>query len=1295
MTPRALRPAFALPLAAALLVGGSPALRADETASRLDGMEDQALREESHAKFEEAMATFEKAFDTAVKDAATADDPARAARSRARAEAYLVKIDDLAGKTSGHRRAGEFLRGFKEEELGPVLKGLVDWERVRFLRQAGDADGSRALLDALGFVTRWWVVGPFDNERGRGFEAKAGPEGDKAVEIDLAATYTGKERNVSWRRVPATHPYGWVDLDAMLRPNDQALAYGATWLRCDAPRTVALRFGSEESLVAWVNGTEVLRRDVIRNGGFDQDVVGIPLAKGWNRVLVKVGTQMERNPRWGFRMRVTDAEGRPVADLGTPSSDEELAAASVAPEAGTPVDVAKAARGALDALEPAAPKGATAEEGSEDARAYFYLGLLHRARQYDDQKKEQTDRKYLERAARLRPDDPVYRFHAAESASRPIEMSVEKEENLQRRGREKALEMDPEYAEAYFALAGYYTYSLPKLPKAEELARRAIQVNGDYLVAHLLLVDILRRRGFPTEAEVALRAVLDRAEFRGRTAYLRELSASGDRDGLTAAAADACRKALDVDAEDEASRNRLAQVLQREGLSDDAVGVFDERLRLNPFDVDAHRRKAYFLEGLGRLPQASDAARAGLEVAPEDEYLLDLQGRVLHRLGRKDDAVARWKEALHVNPKNAVLKRYVEWLDPSLKPFELPFVEDAATLLAAVAGKEKDNPENDPTIVVLDKGATRVNPDGTYSAFTQRIVKILNNQGVKDNARYFAGGFFRSEQNFEWRCARVWRKDGSVEEAQVQAGSPSVRWPQLQPGDAIEVQHRVDQLRQTYFGDYYGNTWYFRDNVPVVRSEWTLLTPASREFRFYAKNMPPGTGEPRLTATEDGKFQVRTWVAKDQPKVRFEPNMPEAGESQPLVEVTSFADWNQFARWWWNLLSKQFTVDDGMKAKVAELTKDCKTRLEKVRAIYGFVVTDIQYQAWEFGVHGYKPYTATSIFNRRFGDCKDKAILIRTMLDLVGIEAFPVLIDASQFRSEEDMTLAQIGKFNHCIAYVPDADGKGAGMFLDGTAQYNSLHNVPAMDRGARVVIFRPTGAEVVQIPWNTPDEWKFGQEYEVSLQPSGAAEVDLRALFTGDFSVMARSMFSVEGKRDLVLQQLLGPAFGKHAIETMDFPDLKDISSPEVTLGMRLRLERLGQVEGNRMTVPMKFIQFGFLPFFARLSALEKREHDLVLMNPFSLTVRAVVKVPEGWRIASLPDARDLRTPFARFTVTAKEEGGSVAFERTLSVTANRVPRDEYPAFRDMVAKANNALTEKIVLERAAAAPAPAEEKK
>jgi hypothetical protein len=275
-------------------------------------------------------------------------------------------------------------------------------------------------------------------------------------------------------------------------------------------------------------------------------------------------------------------------------------------------------------------------------------------------------------------------------------------------------------------------------------------------------------------------------------------------------------------------------------------------------------------------------------------------------------------------------------------------------------------------------------------------------------------------------------------------------------------------------------------------------------------------------------------------------------------------------------------------------------------------------------------------------------------------------------------------------------------VFLDGTAQYNSMRNVPAMDRGARVLVVKPGGAEVVRIPWNAPEEFQVGQDFRVSILPNGAAEFDGKARFTGDFSVWARQNFSVEGKRQIELSKILGASLGKHSIERAEFPDLKDLSSPEVEVGLKVRLDSYAQADGARMTVPVKFVQvFPVAMILSRLAALEKREHDMVLFNPISIQEKAVYAIPEGWRVAKLPDAKDVTTPFARFRVEVAEEGGAIRFEREFRFTSNRVPKDQYAAFRGLITRANSALTEKIVLEKAAAgdgapaAPAPAGEGK
>src|SRR5207247_5751074 len=116
---------------------------------------------------------------------------------------------------------------------------------------------------------------------------------------------------------------------------------------------------------------------------------------------------------------------------------------------------------------------------SGTAEDTFHLGYLHYRRQFDSFADRQAENLLL-KASETDPSNAIYRFHYAEAAAPPIEMSVEKEENRQRAGREKAIEIDPKYAVAYRALAGYYSTSLINLEKAEQLLRKALEVNPDF-----------------------------------------------------------------------------------------------------------------------------------------------------------------------------------------------------------------------------------------------------------------------------------------------------------------------------------------------------------------------------------------------------------------------------------------------------------------------------------------------------------------------------------------------------------------------------------------------------------------------------------------------------------------------------------------------------------------------------------------------------------------------------------------------------------------------------------------------
>ena len=72
------------------------------------------------------------------------------------------------------------------------------------------------------------------------------------------------------------------------------------------------------------------------------------------------------------------------------------------------------------------------------------------------------------------------------------------------------------------------------------------------------------------------------------------------------------------------------------------------------------------------------------------------------------------------------------------------------------------------------------------------------------------------------------------------------------------------------------------------------------------------------------------------------------------------------------------------------------------------------------------------IFERRHGDCKDKALLLCALLKEVDIVARPVLIFADDRRTKDDLSIPLVNHFNHCIAWLPEQDGIPA-QFVDGT----------------------------------------------------------------------------------------------------------------------------------------------------------------------------------------------------------------------------------------------------------------------
>jgi transglutaminase-like putative cysteine protease len=710
-----------------------------------------------------------------------------------------------------------------------------------------------------------------------------------------------------------------------------------------------------------------------------------------------------------------------------------------------------------------------------------------------------------------------------------------------------------------------------------------------------------------------------------------------------------------------------------------AARSIDRLIATNPDSAGALQTAAQAWMRLGERARAVAAYKSALEIAPEDTDVMRQLATLYGLDGHHDERLRLLSRVLDLMPQSKEVRDELTHMGPAAPRPDEQYARPAQEFLAARGAPANGQARRS----LVDLQVTTVFPNGLASRFRQVVFQPLTDAAAAESREYDFS-FETDSQTVQLRAARVFRADGRIEEAVASgagamaddpalaiyttARSYYVRLPRLEPGDVVELQYRVEDVApRNAFADYFGEVVYLQGPEPVSRAEYVLVTPKSRTF-YVNEPRVPGL---RQTLEERGDQRIYHWVARDVAPVVQEPTQPPWAEVLGHVNVSTYKTWDEMGRWYWGLVRDQLVPDDEVRRRAEELTKGLKDDASKVRAIYEYVVQRTRYVALEFGIHGYKPYRCAQIFARGFGDCKDKASLIVTMLGALGIKAMPVVVRTGNKGDIETMP-ASLAPFDHMIAYVPSLD-----LYLDGTAEYTGETELPAMDRGALALRVNADGATLVHLPDPPASASVTSSKVDAVLASDGGAQLDWRADIGGVDAPEWRVRFHADATRRQRVQQMLASTLPGTEVTAVDVGNLEDLEQ-NVSLRVRGRAPKFARVESDGLTLPL-----GRREHMVRdYAPLIGRKLDVRVPSQWTSIDDWTVHLPAAAKIKNVPVPAKGSTPFGSYALEVETSAGLLHVKTTIAMTKTRISPGEYPAFRAFCEQVDRILGQRATVE-------------
>ncbi|WP_300569923.1 transglutaminase-like domain-containing protein [Flavobacterium sp.] len=456
------------------------------------------------------------------------------------------------------------------------------------------------------------------------------------------------------------------------------------------------------------------------------------------------------------------------------------------------------------------------------------------------------------------------------------------------------------------------------------------------------------------------------------------------------------------------------------------------------------------------------------------------------------------------------------------------------------------------------------------------------------------------------------------------------------------------EMEKKYDDVKYFTSLFFNDEFPVIKKTINISIPdwlnvELKEFNFEGNKITKTKKlDPKTKST------IYSFTLENVPAYYKEESSPGRSYLYPHIliiaksfknngkEVTLFNSTADLYKWYKSLVDLMKDDPTVFKSKVDELTSKAKTDEEKIKNIFYWVQDNIRYIAFEDGIAGFKPDESNNVFQKRYGDCKGMANLIKQMLKSAGFDARLTWIGTKHIAY--DYTTPSLAVDNHMICTL---FFKGKKYFLDGTEKFNSFGQYAERIQNKEVMIEDGDKFIIEKVPTAAFD---FNNEIRKTTLSIEGEKLTGKAsrIYQGESKAQFLYIFNSfkTDKKEETLDNYLSKSDKNISVNNVKTSDIKN-RDQQLTIDYDVAIQNKVTTFDNDMYIDLEFMN-EYKNF-----ELKDRKTDYEFDYKTNYESIVTLAIPQGYKVTKMPQDLIVKENNFDISITFQNTGSSIVYKK------------------------------------------------